>query len=236
MSLTKTQINNLIDRKVKSNSISYTPADKTVDINTALDHVYSLIFKVGGTWQFDDSNHTDSPSIRTALVAGQRQYTFTTDEQGNLVLDIYKVMVSNDGGVSYDEIYPVDMESDPGTENFWDGKNVQGSIYRYNKTANGIYLDQVPPANVALGLKVFISREGSYFTDADTTKKPGFAGLFHEYLALRPAYQYAMANGLKNTEQLKRDMLEMEEAIKKHYRDRSKDESLVLEAAPIDFI
>jgi len=236
MSLNKTQIDAYIDRRLGTNSVSYPVADKTADENLAIDEVLSDIFEVGGRWQFDDSNHTDAPSIKTNLVTGQRNYSFTADGSGNLILGISKVMVSNDGGVSYDEIYPVDKESDPGTQNFWDGKDVRGTIFRYNKTANGIELDQLPSADVALGLKVFISREGSYFTVSDTTKKPGFAGLYHEYVGLRPCYRYAMDHGYKNVEQFKRDMYEMKAAIKAHYRDRSKDEETVLEAAPINYI
>lgn len=235
MSLTKTQIDALIDRNLNTNSTSYPVADKTADENLAIDEVISQIFQVGGTWQFDDSNHTDYPIITTDLLSGQRDYSFTTDGAGNLILDIYKVMVMNEDGV-YEEVYPVDMESEKGTENLWDGRNVQGTVYRYNKTANGIFLDQVPATNRDNGLKVFINREGSYFTTADTTKKPGFAGLYHEYVALRPSYQYAMRKGMKNAEVFKRDMMQMMLNIKKHYRDRSRDENLVLQAEDINFI
>jgi hypothetical protein len=240
MSLNKTEIDAYIDRRLglKSphNLISYSLADRTADENLALDYILAKIFQVGGRWQFDDSNHTDYPIIMTDLKAGQRDYSFTTDEQGNLILDIYKVMVTNDGGISYDEVYPVDMRADEGTNNLWDNKDVQGSIFRYSKTANGIFLDQLPSADVTNGLKVFINREGSHFTTADTTKKPGFAGSYHEYIGLRPAYRYATDHSMANAEVLKRDMMEMEEAIKKHYRDRSKDEDLVLQAADINYI
>lgn len=236
MSLTKTQIDSLIDRNLGTNSVSYPVADKTADENLAIDNVFSMIFEVGGRWKFDDSNHTDYPFMTTDLVAGQRDYSFTSDGSGNLVINIYKVMVSNDGGQTYQEAYPVDMMSDDETYNFWDGNNVQGTVFRYSKTANGIFLDQVPSGNVVDGLKVFIDREGSYFTTNDTSKKPGFAGLFHEYVALRPSYQYAMRNGMKNAEVFKRDMLEMEQHIRKHYRDRSRDESLVLQAEEINYI
>jgi hypothetical protein len=240
MSLNKTAIDAYIDRRLglKSphNLIAYPLVDRTADENLALDYILAKIFQVGGRWQFDDSNHTDYPIIMTNLVAGQRDYSFTTDEQGNLILDIYKIMVSNDGGVSYDEVYPVDMRADDGTNNLWDNKDVQGTVFRYSKTANGIFLDQLPSANVTNGLKIFINREGSHFTTSDTTKMPGFAGSYHEYVGLRPAHRYATDHSMANADDLKVEMQEMEQMIMKHYRDRSKDENLVLQAEEINFI
>ena len=239
MSLNKTAIDAYIDRRLglKSphNLISYPMADRTADENLSIDYIMDKIFQVGGRWQFDDSNHTDYPIITTDLVAGQRDYSFTTDEQGNLILDVYKVMVMNEDG-RYEEIYPVDMQSEKGTENLWDGQNVQGTVFRYDKTANGIFLDQIPATSRTGGLKVFINREGSHFTVSDTTKMPGFAGLFHEYVGLRPCYRYATDHDMKNAEVLKRDMMEMETCIMKHYRDRSKDENLVLQAEEINYV
>jgi hypothetical protein len=91
------------------------------------------------------------------------------------------------------------------------------------KNANGIFLDPIPNYNRTGGIKVYISREGSYFTTSDTTKKPGFAGLFHEYLALRPSYQYAFRNSLDNRNILKAEMQEMEMAIMEYYKLREKD-------------
>lgn len=218
----------LIERNLKLGDGAITgnatrKAEFTADINLAVDKVFELIFHNSGTWQFDDSGHSDYPIITTNLVSGQRDYSFTTDEQGNLILDIHKVMIANDNG-TYHEIYPIDVETQRGTDSFYDGLNVGGQPYRYDKTANGIFLDPIPNYSETNGLKIYINREGSYFTTSDTTKKAGFAGLFHEYLALRPSYQYAYRNGLKNANVLKQEMLEMENAIEVYYSNRSRDE------------
>lgn len=232
---TKKGIVQTIDKNCKSNRVSYPLLDIAADVNLALDKAFSIIFKAGGKWQFDDSNHTDYPIIMTHLVDGQRDYSFVTDEQGNMILDIYKVMVKNQDGI-YQEVFPKDQQSDSGTEGFTDGTNTEGVPLYYDKTANGIFLEQIPSYNSTNGLKVFINREGSYFASTDTTKKAGFAGLFHEYLALRPSYFYAIRNGLKNKNDLKNEMIEMEDALKKYYRDRAKDESSHLEAEPINSV
>lgn len=207
----------------------------TAQVNLALDKIFSIIFKAGKKWQFDDGNHIDHPFIMTNIVSGQRDYSFVTDEQGNLILDIYKVMRKNADGF-WEEIKPVDQQSDETTEEFYDGRDVPGIPNRYDKTGNSIFFDVVPDYNSTNGLKIFINREGSYFVYGDTNKKPGFAGLFHEYLALRPSYFYAIRKGLKNYKLLKGEMLEMEGDCKKYYSDRSKDDADVLTAEGVDYI
>lgn len=210
--------------------------DFTSDVNLALDEVTAMIFTSSGTWQYDDSNHTDYPIITTNIIQGQRDYTFTTDEQGNLILDIYKVLVKNTTAGKYEEIYPVDVQSDYDTQGFTDGEDTEGNVYRYDKTGNGIFLDQIPQNTVTNGLKIYINRESSYFATTDTTKKPGFAGLFHMYLALKPAFEYAYTNQLENKNDIKEELVKMESDIKKYYRDRSKDETPVITSKIINSI
>lgn len=193
----------------------------TGDVNSSLDKVLSIIFEAGGTWQFDDSNHTDYPIITTNIVSGQRDYSFTTDGSSNLVLQVYKVFRADSQG-NFDEIVPVDVQTGA-PANYTDGNNTGGLPSTYDKTANAIFLDPIPNYNYTAGLKVYINREASYFTTADTTKKPGFAGLFHEYLALRPSYFYCLRNDISRANGLKQEMLEMENAIAEYYKSREKD-------------
>ncbi len=226
---TKRGIIELIDDLCGTNSVSYPTANKTRDVNLAVDKVLSQIFEVGGTWQFDDSNHTDYPIITTSLVSGQRDYSFTTDGSSNLILDIYKVVVADSAGV-FHEIFPDDQQTKFSNPAFYDGLNTGGQPTTYDKTANGIFLNPIPNYAQAGGLKVYINRESSYFVAADTTKKAGFAGLFHEYLALRPAYNFCFRKGLPQANNLKQEMLELEEGIKNYYKAREKDAPKVVTA------
>lgn len=225
-----TGICELIDDLVGTNTTSYSLAKKARDVNTALDKVWSIIFNSGGggTWQFDDITHTKYPIITTNLVSGQRDYSFTTDEQSNYILDIYKVMVKNSSTGIYVELDPVDQQGESANSTMNDGQNLTGIPTQYDKTANGIFLDLIPSYSATNGLKIWINREPLYFTSSDTTKKAGFAGIFHEYLALRPAYNYAQRHGLDNADKLKREMLEMELAIEKYYGNRIRDEKRIL--------
>lgn len=198
----------------------------TGDINLAVDEILGFMFPRGGTWQLDDSNHTDYPFIYTNLVSGQRDYSFTTDEQGNVILDIYRVMVADSSG-NFQEITPKDQQTansnNSNTNSYIDGQDTAGMPTSYDKTGNGIFLDPIPNYNYTNGLKVFINREASYFTPTDTTKKLGFAHLYHEYLALRPSYQYAYRNNLSNAKILENEMIKMREAIIEYYGTREKD-------------
>ena len=197
------------------------------DINQALDSIYAWIFKAGGVWQFDDSNHTDYPTITTDLVSAQRDYSFTIDEQGNVILDIYKVMVADPDGI-FHEIKPVDRQTknsnNVNVDSFIDGQETGGTPTRYDMTANGIFLDPVPNYASTGGLKVFINREGSYFTVSDTTKKAGFNGLFHYLLVLLPAYKYARIHlGQDVRDRLKADIDAMKADLMTSYGQRSRD-------------
>lgn len=201
----------------------------TAEVNLALDKALSIIFKADGRWQFDDANHPDYPILTANLIAGQRDYPFTTDSDGNVILDIFKVLVKlNDADGSYVEIDAVDVQSQKDTEGFTDGQNMQAVPYRYDKTANGIFLDPIPSYSMDNGLKLYVNREGSYFATSDTTKMPGFAGTYHEYLALVPAYNYARDNSLPNLAMIERDMLDMERQIAAYYARRARDEKHVL--------
>lgn len=181
-------------------------------INSTLDDYIELAIKSSGTWQFDDSNHTDFPIITTNIVASQRDYTFTTDEAGNLILDVERVFVRNSTTDPYQEIYPVDVNSDDESviSTFADGLNTEGKPYKYDKLGNGILLDPIPNASVTNGLKVYINREGYYFTTSDTTRKPGVPGIHHEYFVLKPAFKFAKQKMLANAVNLEKDVLDFE--------------------------
>lgn len=195
----------------------------TADVNIAFDEFISLAFESGGTWQFDDSNHTDFPIITTNLVSSQRDYTFTTDEQGNLILDIYKVAIADSSGVFHD-VSPVDVQSGEDLSSFYDGQNITGTPIKYDKTANGIFLDPVPSYNYTNGLKVYINREASYFTTSDTTKKPGVPGDLHKWFYIKPAYEYARRNTLAVKKDLEVEVERLKMTITSRFEARSKDE------------
>ena len=168
----------------------------TVAVNRALDDYTTLALKSSGEWQWDDSNHGDYPIIKTNLVDGQSSYLFTTDEQGNLILDIFKVLILPSATATlYQEIYPIDQQTKDHAPDITAENTAEGVPYQYDKTANGIFLDPPSSYNATNGLKVLINREASYFTTVDTTRKPGIPGIHHEYIVVKAAYKLARRTG-----------------------------------------
>lgn len=200
----------------------------TAHANIGLDIYTQLAIQSSGRWQYDDSNHTDFPTIEADLVSGQRDYTFVSDENGNLILDIYRVFVKDRGG-TYIELTPKDQQKDKDTADFWDGENRTGVPTSYDKTANGILFDLVPNYNWRnanegeRGVKLLINRESSYFTYTDTTKKPGVPGIHHHYFALQVAKAFAPKEGT-NYSRIVSEILLMERKIQEDFSLRPKDE------------
>lgn len=200
----------------------------TADVNVAWDDFLSIAFGPDGTWQLDDSNHTDYPFITTNLVSGQRDYTFTVDGSSNIILDIYRVMCKTSATGNYQEIYPVDQSTpdylnSESTSTFIDGRSQTGSPTRYDKIANGIQLDLIPSYNATAGLKVFINREPSYFAYTDATKKPGVSGNLHKWFFIKPAYDYARRHTLAQLPRLELEVAKFENVIKDSFRRRQRD-------------
>ena len=217
----------------------------TAQANLALDDFMRIALKASGKWQFDDSNQSGDPILTTNLVSGQRDYHFTSDTDGNLILDIYRVFVANSSGV-FMEVYPVDSQGDNITRvsGFTDGRNVTGVPFTYDKTANAIFLDPIPNYSYTGGLKMYVNREGSYFTSTDTTKKPGVPGLFHRYFYLKPALEYARQNGADNYQALLNEVIKLEGdedrglvgEIQRYFSKRAKDDRAIMTGKKINYI
>ncbi len=99
-------------------------------------------------------------------------------------------------------------------------QDVTGVPMYHDVTANAIILYPTPNYNSDEGGEMYVSRMPTRFTTSDTTKKAGIPEMFHEYLAIRPAYFYCLANGLKQVTGIGNEMLRMEEKIKRIQEER----------------
>jgi hypothetical protein len=197
--------------------------DFTDDINMAMSQVFAVIFSTGGTWQFDDINHAKYPIITTDIVQGIRDYAFVQDEEGALILDIYKLIIETEEG-NKKEIPVIDQQGYSNNQVNLRGfnDNETGVPSKADLTANGIFFDVIPNYSKTDGLEVYINREGVFFSTSDTDKKPGFNPLFHEYVALVPSYKYARNHTLPNVDRIERDIAVMESNIKENYGKRNR--------------
>ena len=212
-----------------SSSGSYPRALKIQDINLAFDDYQNLVKRVAGTWQTDDSNHTKYPNAKFNLVNGQQDYSFTIDEQGNQVQDIYRVECKDSNGTwtlltPYNEMAEDTSLSAQETES--------GTPVRYYKTANGIFLDRTPNYNSTAGIRMWFTRSPSYFTVSATeesiTTEPGIPNGHHRYLYLKPAYWFWMPKDSQRASLYLNEINRIEKEVKGDIADRNKDEQQVI--------
>lgn len=195
----------------------------TVDVNDAMDDYTYLAIENSGTWQWDDPNHTKYPTVKANIVSGQRDYSFTVDEQGYYILDIYKIAILQSATATlYEELIPIDVQSDDDMAyRFHD--TATGVPAKYDKTANGIIFDVIPNYSATGGLLAYINREATHFTTSDTTKVPGIPVFHVDYLCVRAAERYARRNSLAVYAGLRAERLELERNVKAYFGSRQRD-------------
>lgn len=232
--MTITQLKNKIYRLTKTNSSSYLDPDLLDDLNIAYSDTTSEIFLTDGRWEWDDTNQTDLPVATAALVAGQQDYTLSA---AHLMID--RIEVKPNGSTYTYKLIPRDVE-DPmwgsgilGIDNISQG----GPIY-YDLAQNSVFLYPIPGYSQAASLKIYFKRAQIDFTSGDLstgTISPGFASIFHDILAYKVAYDYAIINipalaqGYLNAIQTKTAKLS------KFYAMRNKDDGPRLSMKPIRF-
>lgn len=176
-----------IDDLCDSDSTSYPTSRKTAVVNGALESLIGEIIKQDGTFQFDDSNFTTLPTGKADLVAGQKDYSFNV-----AMLNILRAKVKDINGI-WRLLRPFDpSEIDIPTEEFM---KTDGLPQFYDKNGSSILLYPGPSAaytTLTEGLEVDFQRTGSLFVATDTTKEPGFASPYHEYLVYEGAIPHCM--------------------------------------------
>jgi hypothetical protein len=196
--------------------------DFTADANLALDDLFTIGFQESGTWQLDDSGHEEFPIIRADIVSGQQNYTFLKDEQGNFMLDFYKVIVVGPDGEKK-VLTPRDVQSQVNVNRFIN--SVPGVPTEYDKTGNGVFFDNIPNYDLTNGIEIYINREPLYFEYTDGSDVyAGIPGNMHAYLFIHPAEAYAGRKGLKNYNTLARKKAELEQKIAASFAERPRDE------------
>lgn len=214
-----------------SATTNYPIAKKTRDINNAFDDYQNVVKRVAGSWQADDTNHTKYPNLTFDLTSGQKDYTFTQDEQGNQIQDIYRVEIKDANGrwkvlkyvdeMNYQEaISQIDTES--------------GTPEEYYLTANGVFLVTAPNYTQANGIRMFFTRSPDYFTVSNTTKEPGIPNGHHRYLPTKAAYWFWMPKDTAKANTYLQESLRIEESIKHEYADRKRDETFIVQGESVN--
>jgi hypothetical protein len=196
---------------------SYTLKQVTRSVNGWLRLVQSWILGADGRFQYDDSNYTDLPIATTDLVSGQDNYSFDSTW-----LEIIKVEAAQDSTVStWNVLKPFDVND---VNNYSEFQDVAGVPAFYDVVGSSVILKPASNFNATAGLKFYFKRKASEFVSTDTTKEPGFASPYHRILSLGAAYDYCMANSVRNPVGLRNEIEVLKQELLKHYSRRDKVE------------
>jgi hypothetical protein len=207
-----------IDSLCDSDVTSYPLADKIRRVNIGLDEVITEILQADGTWQYDDTNHTDLPIGTTDLVEGQQDYSFEDE-----FLVIERVEVKDVNG-NWHKLKPFDQSTEKGAmEELF---KTDGLPEYYDKQARSILLYPQPTATqttLTNGLKVWFKRNADKFTTSDTTQEPGFASLFHNILSYMASIPYCMTYKKDRVRNYQNEVFRLKQEIRRFYSRREKD-------------
>lgn len=197
-------------------------------INSNYHKVVTMIFESMDGWDFDDPNLANTGFIKTYnLVADTASVTLPVADK---ILKVKRVEITYDGTTWY-HAAPIDINEygDVSVQATIAGHFKQTQPY-YDLVGNYVYLYPVPEANSTNGLKLWVAREVDEFTTADTTQEPGFDEPFHEMLAVGASRDYAIQEGLSNTESLAAVFSEYEQRLRRYYGKKEDDRHLVLKS------
>jgi hypothetical protein len=200
---------------VGANASSYPIDVLTSNVNAWYDKAVATIMSCDNVWQFDDSNYTDYPIAVAALVSGQQDYQLDVSHS-----NVRRVEVKYESS-DWKKLTPWDeTQTNQALGEFFEES---GEPQYYDLVANSVFLYPAPNYSQAASIKVYFQRKASYFDKTDTTKEPGFGEMFHEYLVLGAAYDYALKFNSSNRDSLLAQAMRMESDMKQHYNRRPKD-------------
>jgi len=214
-----------IDALCDTDTTSYPLVDKARRVNAGLEFLIGKIINADGTWQYDDTNHTDLPVGTGDLVASQEAYTFASEYLTVESIDI----LDTDG--YYRRIKPIDRVDfgDMSVEEYY------GTTTTTTKTGFPKYYDlqgdtiRLYPAPVATevtltdGIRVHFQRTADLFTSSDTTQEPGLPAPYHVLLAYMAAVPYCMTYHKDRVGMYEKKVQEMSDDLIKFYSRREKD-------------
>mgnify|MGYP001577036139 CR=1 FL=1 len=220
-------ITNLVNRVyfyTNTSSTSFSAANMLLAINNAYERVVSLIMQTDGRWEWDDNNQTDLPIATATLTSSQSDYSLAVTH-----LTIVRVEVKDTAGL-WTQLTPINQSDFAGTA-LAEFLKTAGPPSYYDKIGSSIFLYPAPNYTQAASLKITFQRPPALYTAAEVTtgtKEPGFNSLYHNLIALWVAYDFAIAHGLPNANQLRAEIKIMEDNLMSDYELRSRDEPLRL--------
>lgn len=243
--MTLGNINSRITFYTGADTNAFSSADRLIALNSWYDKLLSIILTSQDDWDFDDSSITATYPVATrALVAAQRDYKFSTalwsliGSEGASAganaaitpMKIFRADITYDGTNWY-HATPFDVASyNPGYGN---DTTVDGSFSKatpaYDVRENALWVYPLANASdVTAGAKIRLkfARLTTAWTSSDLstgTLVPPIDRMWHEYLALGPALDYALAKQKANKGDLMVMLQDYEARIREWYGSKDVD-------------
>lgn len=211
---------------VDADSTSYVDADLLRRVNAAYEDVVGELINADGTWEFDDTNYTNTPLGTINLVSGQSSYSFL-----DTFLDIDNVKIQDLNGL-WHILQPISQsQTDTPLEMYL---ITPAFPIWYAKDGNTIRLYPSPASSViqmTSGLKVQFKRTANLFQESDVntgTLAPGFASPWHMILSYKAALPYAMSYKPARVGPITNEITRLNAGLIAHYGQREKDARKVI--------
>src|SRR3990167_1929268 len=212
---------------MRVDSTQWPVAKIVASTNNWLDTITGYAIGADKRFQCDDTNHTKLPEGTTEITVNVSDYSFLTDEKGNIILTLIRLEKKDENG-NWTVLHPID-QSEYENESLNQLQATSGPPTHYDKIADNIVrLYPKPSVTVAAGLKFSFQRTPSYFVAADTTKSPGVAPLLHRGFVIACAYDGALTLGLSNLQALAVERQMEENKMVAYFANRSNDDRNIL--------
>ena len=193
-----------------------------------------LAWKFDPDWQFDDPNiavgQTDQswtydatfvglPRAKHDLTDDVRMYRLPTNA---LSIERVEVLRANADWILLDRIEENKIPKPFAVSEYHETK---GLPRFYNLVGSNIELFPAPSSSevtATAGLKIYVSREVDEFVSTDDTQEPGIPEPFHRILSLGASYDIALAKGLNNAAQLKKEVEQLLFEMQEYYTKRNR--------------
>lgn len=231
--MTISEIQNQIFLLTNSTSNDFSDTDLLASVNRYYHKAVGIILRSSDSWDYDDTSNTDFPILTANLVADQQSYTLPTD-----ALKVKRVEVTYDGTNWYKaEPFDINSRADA-TDTTSLSNDFTTSEPFYDIQYGSVFLYPIPTANSTAGLKLWITRSITEFTSGDLstgTKEPSIDVLWHEYLALGPAYEFGLSKGMAHVRHLKDELLEVEQKMMNYYGNKMTDTNMSLQSGYVNY-
>lgn len=217
--MTTSDIVNRIYKNTKTNATSYDAPTMLIDINVAMNRVWSLVNRTDEKWQVDDNNNIDLPIATTATVSGQQDYSLSISF---LTIDRVEIMDLTGNWTQLQQFDQSDLKNSSLTQFL----KTPGTPTQYDVSGASVFLYPAPNYSQAASLKIYYTRGPVEFTSADVstgTKQPGFNSLFHDLVPLWVSYDYWLVNNPAQTTGFLGEIQRKEQELIDFYGGRDRD-------------